>query len=122
MVRGILSLVIVTGIAITLLLSSAIEAQPLSKRIGNKSLSERTHQTLIPFDYSNYKKVGPFSRNVYTRIREKTENSKNVFANGNQNFFLKQKRHSASLTTDNEFTLSKKRSVKNFFLDGKRHQ
>src|SRR5690606_34482882 len=87
---------IIVGIILSLVLGSFLQAQPLSKRIGGKSLKERTHQTLIPFDYSNYKKVGSLSRNVYVRIREKTEISENVFANGNQNFFLKQKRHSAS--------------------------
>lgn len=116
------SSVIVVGIILTLVLGSFLQAQPLSKRIGNKFIKERTNQTLIPFNYVNYKKVGPLSKNTYVRIREKTENSENVFANGNQNFFLKQKRHSASFTTKNELIPPKKISKKNFLLDGKRHQ
>lgn len=125
------SAAIIMGVILAFMFSVFLQAQPLSKRIGYKSLKERTHQTLIPFDYSNYKKAGPISRDVYTRIRQTYNTEKIASVNTvvsitkpvkEQSFFLKQKRHSASLTTDNEFTLPKKRSAKNFFLDGKRHQ
>lgn len=126
------SLVIVVGIILTLVSGSFLQAQPLSKRIGGKSLKERTHQTLIPFDYSNYKKVGPISRDVYTRIRQTHDTEKIASINTivsitkpikEDNFFLKQKRHSASFKTGNKTYIPvKSKSVKNFFLDGKRHQ
>ncbi|KAB2847912.1 MAG: hypothetical protein PHY57_09460 [Ignavibacterium sp.] len=123
---------IIVGIILSLVLGSFLQAQPLSKRIGGKSLKERIHQTLVPFDYSNYKKVGPISRDVYARIRQAHNTEKIASVNTvvsitkpvkEQSFFLKQKRHSASFKAGNKTYISvKRKSVKNFFLDGKRHQ
>jgi len=123
---------IIVGIILSLVLGSFLQAQPLSKRIGGKSLKERTHQTLVPFDYSNYKKVGPLSRDVYARVRQTNGIERITYVNTDMNIkespkgqsiFLKQKRHSASFKAGNKTYIPvKSKSVKNFFLDGKRHQ
>jgi len=105
------------SVILTLVLSTFLVAQPLSKVNYNLSIKEKTKQTLIPFNYANYKKVGPLSKNVFVPIRQ-TENISSLTTE--HSFFLKQKRHS-TFTIVNESNMSKN-SVKSFFIEQKRHQ
>jgi len=81
---------------------------------------------VIPFNYSNYKKVGPPTREIYFPF-QKTKGMKKTFSvkigKGKErvSFFLKERRHLASLETFNQSILPEKKELKNFFLDEKRH-
>lgn len=115
--------VMIFGILLTFLLSTFTLAQPLSKRFRNLTLKERTNQTLIPFEYSNYNKVGPLSRNVLIRIRQNDGDIKYSFSANDNSFFLKQKRHSASFRSINKPGLIKDRKTTiSLFAERKRHK
>jgi hypothetical protein len=107
--------------------ASTLYTQPLSKRNIKVTFKEQqSKQTLVPFEYANYKKIGPHSKNAFVRIRpegDKTVSSKILKEKYSDSFFLKLKRHSVNSKYENKSNLvSKKKTETNIFLKQKRHQ
>lgn len=118
---------IVTIIMSAFLFNNSLQAQPLSKRIGYKTLNDTAKQVLIPINNSNYKIISIGSKNVYV-LRHK-ENESNVKPNNseelgekeNGNFFINQKRHLLASNFFHKNKLTQVKPSKNIFLRQKRH-
>lgn len=115
---------IVVGLILTFVFAPLLQAQPLIKTKERLTLGLNKNKSFIPVDYSNYKKVGPFTKNLLIRINQLNSSLSNNFSAKKQkshNPFLKAKRHSVSVPVNRTTKTTMNKPALNGFLKQKRN-
>lgn len=118
------SATVVYSLFIVLFVSPLLQAQPLIKSNEKLSIGLNQNQSFIPLDYSNYRKVGPFTKNLLVRIEKINQmvSKDNLMKmERSRNNFIKQKRHSLNVELQTKLQPVKKPYPNNFLKQKRNH-